>query len=127
MRILRSQLHCSGCGREMRKRGEPADGGRGGRPLYQARGLCDGCYRKVTLAGRVGEYPSEYALSRQRLICDVEHLASTGLPPQKWAADLGMSTAALARRLYRYGRDDLARQVEKHRQRDYQAEMRAKC
>jgi hypothetical protein len=103
----------------MREKGEPADGGR---PLYQARGLCDGCYRKVTLAGRLHEYPSEYALSRQRLLADVEYLASTGLSPQKWAADLGMTTAALARRLYRYGREDLARQVEKQRQRDYQAE-----
>jgi hypothetical protein len=110
----------------MREKGQPADGRHGGRPLYQARGLCDGCYRKVTLAGRLHEYPSEYTLSRERLLADVEHLASTGLSPREWAADLDTTPAALARRLYRYGREDLARPVEKQRQRDYQAELRAR-
>lgn len=62
---------------------------------------------------------------RDDLIEDVEWLASNGIPPDQWPERLGTTTTALARRLYRYGRPDLARPVEVLRKRDWRKKVAA--
>jgi hypothetical protein len=46
---------------------------------------------------------------RDKLLAEIERLQQIGLPPERWPADLGMTEAALARALYRAGRNELAR------------------
>lgn len=90
---------------------------RNGVSAHKARGLCRRCYGQELRAGTLERWPSlmaGWSMRRQDVVGYVEYLRDTlGLEPEKWVADLGTTSVALARRLYRAGRPDLARLVER--------------
>lgn len=96
-----SVTHCRHCGRH-----------RDQCQSYGCRGLCGRCYYRLNRDGLLDRYPVLRAIDPKGFLAAVEQ-ATMVLPPEKWAADLGMADTALARRLYRYGRPDLARKVQR--------------
>lgn len=90
---------------------------RNGVSAHKARGLCRRCYAQECRAGTLDRWPSLMAgraIRRQDVAGYVEYLRDClGLEPEKWVAEMGTTSFALARRLYRAGRPDLARPVER--------------
>lgn len=88
---------------------------------HKARGLCRRCYSQEVRRGTLANWPllmPGWIETRRSVVSYVEYLRdSLGLEPVKWVAELGTTPAALSRRLYRAGRADLARPVERIAQR----------
>lgn len=94
---------------------------------HNGRGLCSTCLSRAQREGTLDNWPPvriSWVTARAELVAYIEQLRMTGLPPESWAKDLGTTNSALARRLYRAGRPDLAREVERLRQRAYRTQKR---
>lgn len=93
---------------------EPLDGVRS---QHQARGLCRSCYNKERRAGTLDRWkPLIEGMrgTRAEVAAHVAFLRDTlGMPPEKWAPEVGTTVSALARRMYRAGRPDLARPLQR--------------
>lgn len=113
-RDYRVPSRCVKHGGPMLRHDEPP---RGDLAPHKARGLCTRCYAREARCGTLTSWPSLMAgwtIKRQEVATYVEYLRdSLGLDPEKWAAEMGTSETALARRLYRAGRPDLARPLER--------------
>lgn len=109
-------MRCLSCNCAMsRGRGKPPPGER----KHRARGLCSRCYQRERVAGRIHAW-SLLPVERTRhdpatcAVCeDVEWLASAGTPASEWPYRLDTTLASLAKHLYRYGKPELARRVER--------------
>lgn len=100
-------MQCRECGTPMRPQRSPNDG----RPTHHARGLCKRCYTAARRTGTIETYDVN-RLPLEDLVEDVEWMRDTGENPINWARRVGMNNNALAQRLHRAGRRDLARLVD---------------
>lgn len=117
-------MNCLVCDRPMaRGRRKPPPG----LATHRGRGLCSRDYQREKAAGRLQSWPRMPATRTTHdpatcAVCeDVEWLESTGAHESEWAGRLGTTAASLAKHLYRYGKPELARRVE----RLYRAERKA--
>lgn len=105
---------CASCRNRLLRYDRPVHGGLA---PHKGRGLCQRCYSRELRAGTLGDWPPllpGVMSKRLEVVAHVEYLRDElDLPPEKWAADLGTTTTALARRLYRAGRADLASPLER--------------
>lgn len=83
------------------------------------RGLCNRCYQQEYVAGTldrwpVGNSPLQRCLSGQpcHFCQSVAELYESGETPWLWARHFDVTAAAVARRLYRHRRPELARVIE---------------
>jgi hypothetical protein len=103
-------MTCLECGRRLRPaRSRLAD--HPGTLLHVGRGLCSGCVYRVQRDGRLGDFPPLRG-PESGFVEDVAVLVSSGADASTWPERLGSTPAAIARRLQRQGRHDLARPVE---------------
>lgn len=107
---VRSTERCRRCRNPMRYPPSP------GYRSHHARGLCSSCYGKARRNGTVDEWPT---LDRGNTAAFVEEILQVEhLPAEHVAARLGVDPGAIARRLYRAHRPDLARRFARaHRRR----------
>ncbi|WP_166345002.1 hypothetical protein [Phytoactinopolyspora limicola] len=101
---------CASCRRTMTPR-HRHQANTGIMPHY-ARGLCGTCYHREKRAGRLDQWPTRSVLF-EVYVADLEWLVQTGESPEQWPTRLGTTAAALAKALYRHGRPDLARKVDR--------------